>query len=250
MNPNRRQLVSEASFAAALLAAAAALNLLHFALFRDLHHIVLWGLTSLAFLPVSALVVTLFIERLLAARARVQRVEKLNMLVGTFLSTAGNPMLRLFSSWDPEVDTLRRHFGKPGLWQPGQAAARTRLPAHACTVRPDIAGLIQLRTLLANRTDLLLRLLENPNLLGHEQFAELLRAVFHVAEELSFRSEDLADLPESDRNHLAGDIQRAYRCLVHEWVEHMNYLQVSYPYLFSLAARTNPFDPQASAVVR
>lgn len=68
VNPNRRQLVSEAAIAAALLAAAAALNLLHFALFRDLHHLLLWGLTSLAFLPLSALVVTLFIERLLAAR--------------------------------------------------------------------------------------------------------------------------------------------------------------------------------------
>jgi hypothetical protein len=29
----------------------------------------------------------------------------------------------------------------------------------------------------------------------------------------------------------------------------MRHLQAAYPYLFSLASRTNPFDPEASAVV-
>jgi len=37
--------------------------------------------------------------------------------------------------------------------------------------------------------------------------------------------------------------------LVREWLSHLEHLKVDYPYLFSLAVRTNPFDPNASAEV-
>ena len=51
-------------------------------------------------------------------------------------------------------------------------------------------------------------------------------------------------------SHLEGDIVRIYRLLVLEWVNYMRYLQSNYGYLFSLAMRMNPFDPEASPVVR
>jgi hypothetical protein len=106
-----------------------------------------------------------------------------------------------------------------------------------------------LREFLLGRRDFLLRLLENPNLLEHETFTDLLRAVFHLTEELESRR-DLAALPETDLAHLSNDIARAYSFLVREWLAYMKHLKDNYPYLFSLAIRTNPFDPQASAVVR
>jgi hypothetical protein len=92
------------------------------------------------------------------------------------------------------------------------------------------------------------RLLENPTLLEHESFTDLLRAVFHLTEELAYR-EDLSRSPTSDRAHIAGDINRAYHLLVHQWVDYMEYLKMNYPYLFSLAMRTNPFDREASPIV-
>jgi hypothetical protein len=56
-------------------------------------------------------------------------------------------------------------------------------------------------------------------------------------------------LPESDRGHLAIDIERIYGLIVHQWLDYMNYLKSNYPYLFSLAMRANPFDQCASPVV-
>lgn len=38
--------------------------------------------------------------------------------------------------------------------------------------------------------------------------------------------------------------------LVMEWMANMRYLNSNYPYLFSLAMRTNPFDENASVVVK
>ena len=61
---------------------------------------------------------------------------------------------------------------------------------------------------------------------------------------------DLAALPDPDQEHLAGDLKRIYQRLVPQWLEHMKHLKRDYPYLFSLAARTNPFDASASVEVR
>ena len=38
--------------------------------------------------------------------------------------------------------------------------------------------------------------------------------------------------------------------LVREWLSYMEHLKSDYPYLFSLAVRTNPFDPNASVQVQ
>ena len=50
--------------------------------------------------------------------------------------------------------------------------------------------------------------------------------------------------------HLSGDIQRAYQILVREWLDYLEHLKQDYPYLFSLALRTNPFDANASVVIQ
>jgi len=73
-------------------------------------------------------------------------------------------------------------------------------------------------------------------------------AVFHLTEELA-HWRDLRGPPPSDIAHLAGDIERAARALVGEWVDHMAHRRVNYPYLYSLASRLNPFDPSATPVV-
>jgi hypothetical protein len=44
-------------------------------------------------------------------------------------------------------------------------------------------------------------------------------------------------------------MERVYRLIVLEWLNYMRYLKASYPYLFSFAMRTNPFEERASVVV-
>ena len=57
-------------------------------------------------------------------------------------------------------------------------------------------------------------------------------------------------LPANDQRHLNRDICRAYHLLILQWLEYMNYQKKHYPYLFSLAVRTNPFDEQASVIIK
>jgi hypothetical protein len=73
--------------------------------------------------------------------------------------------------------------------------------------------------------------------------------VVHLRDELLSR-DSLSDLPESDMAHLANDVVRIYRLLTLQWINYLQYLKGAYPFLFSLALRTNPFVEKPSAIVR
>ncbi|MFC1515308.1 hypothetical protein ACFL7E_00965 [Thermodesulfobacteriota bacterium] len=245
----RDRMFWELRVVAILIAVSLVLYLIHFAWFRDLKHIWLWSFTNLAFLPISALVVTLLINRVISARDKALRLDKLNMLIGVFFSNIGNELLLRFSDWDAEDQYLRNHFGAPEPWSRlhGKSALAI-LRKHQFSVTVKGLQLIELKALLHPRVDFLMRLIENPNLLEHESFTQLLRAVFHLAEELSYRN-DLESTPEADLRHLAGDIERVYGLIVREWVLYMIFLKRNFPFLFSLAVRTNPLDRSAVATV-
>ncbi len=222
---------------------------LHYAVFRDLHYIMLLALINLAFLPVSVLVVTLIINRLLAARERYLRLEKLNMIIGAFFSSTGTQLLSYFSAWNPKIKEYRANLSPLGNWSKSDFwAAIRKAKEHSYHVQIDAADLGKLRDFLMDKSDFLLRLLENPHLLEHEAFSDVLRAVFHLDEELTCRH-DLKDLPQTDLKHLAGDIRRAYALLVQEWLKYLEYLKREYPYLFSLAIRLNPLGAEPSVIV-
>jgi len=226
------------------------LYVFHFLIFRDSRHIFLWSLTSLAFLPISVLFVTLIINRLLTDRERRARLQKMNMVIGAFFSEVGNEFLAMLAAWDEHAVALRPLLDVKGNWETKDYVRSIRkLAEHAYEVSPERVDLCAVKEFLGERRTFLLRLLENPNLLEHEAFTALLRAVLHVAEELNYR-ESLEGLPASDIRHLAGDLRRAYAVLVRQWLEYIWFIKSAYPYLFSLAVRTNPFDRDASAIVQ
>jgi hypothetical protein len=96
---------------------------------------------------------------------------------------------------------------------------------------------------------MLVRLMESPYLLEHEAFTDLLIATLHLKEELQLRR-NLSHLPDSDREHLAGDVRRFYQLAASQWLHYVEHLQTHYPFLYSLAVRTNPFAPETCPLVR
>ena len=232
-----------------LVALSALIYFIHYAIFTDIHHIFIYLVGDIAFVPIEVLLVTLIIHRLLTQREKRALLEKLNMVIGAFFSEVGVELLNYFSAFDPDSDKIRKELVVEADWSDKEFLdVAGRLKSHDYKVRGKNGDLENLKTFLTERRNFLLRLLENPNLLEHDAFTNLLWAVFHLTEELSHRK-SLGDLPESDLGHLSGDIRRAYVLLVSEWLDYMHHLKNNYPYLFSLAIRTNPFDPQASPVV-
>jgi len=223
---------------------------IHYAIFLDPHHIWIYMLGDLAFLPIEVLLVSLIIHQVLSEREKAARLEKLNMVIGTFFSDTGSRLLTSLSDMDPRLDTIRGHLTVADSWtEKDFHAASERLKSHPYEIDIQKVELEQLRGFLVGKKELLLRIVENPTVLEHESFTELLRAVLHLLDELEYR-DDFSQLPDSDLKHLANDIKRAYTLLARQWVDYVKYLKSDYPYLFSLAMRVNPFALDSTPLVR
>lgn len=210
----------------------------------------LYVFNALGFLPLNVLLVTLILNQLLMMRSKKERKEKLNMVIGTFFSEVGTKLLVYFSDFDPNLEKIRGHLAVSNGWEDEDfSGMHKELKQYNYIVDIKKVELTTLREFLMQQRSFLLRLLENPVLLEHAEFTEILRAVFHLTEELESRDR-LINLPEADYAHLAGDIQRVYTLLVSQWLDYMRYLKKNYPYLFSLAMRKNPFDETASPIVQ
>jgi hypothetical protein len=172
------------------------------------------------------------------------------MAIGTFFSEAGTGLLRLFSAFDLSVSQIRSRLLIKGEWTDKEFDnVRKFLAAHVCSIDSGIRDLEELKAFLLDKRGFLLSLLENPNLLEHESFTDLLFAVFHLTEELAVRK-TVTSLTPPDYHHVANDLKRAYVLLLTEWIAYVRHLKAYYPYIFSLVIRTNPFDPDAAPEIK
>jgi len=188
-------------------------------------------------------------EMVLFKREERYRLRKINMVRGIFFNEVGSDLLRFFSSCDRDIEKTRDRFIANPDWSDRHfSAVQKVLKKHAFHVDVDCVDIAALFDLLEDKRNLLARLLENPVLVEHEDFTEVLLAVFHLMDELVSR-EELLDLPRSDVEHLVGDINRAYRLLIGQWFIYLRHVKGQYPYLYSLAVRKNPFDEDATPVV-
>ncbi|ACH40258.1 hypothetical protein Gbem_3261 [Citrifermentans bemidjiense Bem] len=232
-----------------LLLVSVALYLMDYFLFGRMGEIGFGFMSNVAFLPVYVLFVTLMIERVLREREREAMIKKLNMVIGIFFSEVGTQLLRDFLEFFTDGQGLRGKLNVTVRWrEEDYRAARDFIKSHEIRLDARLGDLPRLKEFLSEKKGVMLSLMENPNLLEHESFTDLLWAVFHLIEELQAR-QSLASLPASDLEHLAGDMKRAHNHLLIEWLSYMAHLQKDYPYLFSLAVRMNPMNPQAHAEV-
>ena len=237
-------------FGISLIALSAILYSSQIFIFKRPHDTFFYILQDLAFVPISVLIVTLILDQLLRMREKRAMLKKMNMVIGAFFSEVGTGLLKSFLDFDVHYDGTRENLIITNEWSEREfSAVKKSLKVYDYKIESQKGDLEDLKGFLIDKREFLLGLLENPKLLEHESFTDLLWAVFHLTEELACRA-DVKQLPVTDYAHLSGDIKRAYVLLISEWLAYMKHLKDVYPYLFSLAARTNPFDPNASVEVK
>lgn len=233
---------------AVLAGASLALYLVDYLVLGNTRDIASSFLGNFAFLPVYVMFITLIVERIVEEQERQAVMRKLNMVIGVFFSEVGNRLLKALSGHVAASEELKRHLLVKATWNDDEfAEALDYLRRTDFKISCDGSGKELLKGFLIERRSFLVGLMENQNLLEHEQFTDLLWAVFHLVEELEARP-SFDDMPQSDIEHINGDIKRVFGHLSREWLLYMQHLKVDYPYLFSLAVRLNPMidapDPQ------
>jgi len=82
---------------------------------------------------------------------------------------------RLCREFDSDSEKISRHLVVGTEWSPEHFAQMQKvLEDHNSKIDPHAGDLEGLKDFLVDKREFLLRLLENPNLLEHERFTELL----------------------------------------------------------------------------
>jgi hypothetical protein len=235
---------------AILLACSTLMYLLDYLTFHNARDMAFYLVGDIAFLPIEVFLVVIVIEGLLTSREKRAMLRKMNMPIGLFFSELGVGLLGKMTGCISNKEGLRPYLAINNTWAPRDyARAHAFVSAFECRLDPSGLDLPGLRDALVGRRNLLLMLLANPNLLEHEEFTDLLWAIFHLMEELSAR-QSFDDLPQTDLEHLAGDALRVYSQLTNAWLRYCEHLQTAYPYMFSILARTHPLQDHPDATVR
>jgi hypothetical protein len=231
-------------------AVSAVLYLVHYLVFHDSHHIFIFMLHDFAFLPLEAFIVVIVIERVLARREKRAFLYKLNMVIGAFFTEVGNYLLGDMLKYIRNREEISSRLNIQKDWTARDFKAADEYANYLrIDVDMDRVDLEELKQYLHGRRFYLMTLLQNPSLLEHDRFTDLLWATTHLGEELEMR-DNFDDLPPGDRAHLAVDIQRTYDNLTSEWLDYVQHLKTAYPFLFSLVLRTHPFQENPSPEVK
>lgn len=219
-------------------------------IFHDFRNTLFYLLQDIAFIPIQVLLVTLVIQQFMEYREKTVFMRKLNMVIGSFFSELGNPLLIHLAEFDADYANICTHLHVTNTWTPQDFDSMFKYFKHYnFSIDINKGDLPSLKSFLQEKKSFVLRLLANPNLLEHDRFTELLWAVHHLQEELYHRHNPVQTSPP-DQQHLALDIKRAYSLLLIEWFEYLSHLKKDYPYLFSLALRTNPYDKSACVEIK
>jgi len=221
---------------------------LHYLIFHDMHHILIYMVGDLAFLPLEVLLVGIVVERILTRREKEEKIKKLNMVISAFFSEVGNPLASVLLNATSQKNIMIENLDVSAGWKDVDYKKARQFVEKSTFIDFDRMDVTGLAAFLLNKRAFMLSLIENPNLLEHESFSDLLLSVFHLTEELESRP-SLTDLPARDVAHINEDIKRAYRNLVIQWLNYMQHLKSNYPFLYSHYLRIHPFQRHPSAVI-
>ncbi len=205
---------------------------------------------DLAFLPLQIAIVTIVLGKYLKSREKAERLKKIYVVINAFFSEAGTEILMNLAIFNTNCDDIRPKLDVQADWTESIFSKTIKFLLNAdlqidCTAK----RLGTLKELMKSKKDFLMKIIENPNLLEHDTFTDMLLSVFHLLEELTARS-SFEEGCGADMAHISNDLKRAYKTLLIQWVEYLRHLKSEYPYLYSLEIRKNPFFQDRSVVIR
>ncbi|WP_164690088.1 hypothetical protein [Paraclostridium sordellii] len=215
-----------------LITLSAVMFLIHYLVFGQALNTAYYSLMNLCFIPINSLVVTIILEKFIDYRAKKDRIEKINMLVGIFFTEVGGKLMHLIIDSDKDAKNYITNFEDLNN-------IKKCLNEYDYKVDMNNIDLCSIKNILLENNNLFVTLISNENVFQHQIFTDLLMSVVHLRDEIIFMEKD--DSLELNINHLENDVIRVYKNISIQWISYLEYLNKSYPFLYNNAIRVNPF---------
>ncbi len=202
-----------------MLCTSAALYMLHYLIFRDLHHIGIFFLHDLAGMPLEAILMTLFFDRIIEKAHEEESQSKLSIIETLFFNESGGNMLRYLSSFDQNSDSLAAILDVTMDWKSADYQnAKAQLKDYPFQLNVEKVDFFGLHYHLDERKDYYRNILENPALTQSNKFTELVMKIHLMWEELDCRT-DLYNLDLHEKHYLGELLTEIYQELVEYWLD-------------------------------
>ncbi len=221
------------------------LHYFHYLIFKDAHHLLVFLVADIAFVPLEVLFVSIILHKLLDSKEKKNKKNKQNLVISTFFDKVGITLAKTLFEIDYNKESIRGNLKlTPACVDKDFKTAFTEINDHKPDIKLNDKEFTVLQAFFEIHKPVLENFLENPVLNEHDSFTDLLWAIFHICDEVIMREHGKIST-DTDRDHLINDVKRAYNRLLTFWLEYMNHQRKDYPFLFSLSVRKNPFNPEA-----
>lgn len=202
-------------------------------IFKDYNYIAEGLIFQIAYIPIYVFITSFVVEGTVEKKEREERIKKLNILVGTFFSEFGNKLIIRLFEIDRNSNQLKGNIKLNSESTKKDFTEANRFLKDYCADMEliDTCNLEKLESTLKSNNDFLLQLMQNPNLLEHESFTEMMIGIFHLKEELQARKNNNS-WEKEDIAHIKEDISRVYSLMLGEWVKYLEHLNLEYPSLY------------------
>lgn len=213
-------------------------------IFHDQRDTEFYLLQDLAFVPLQVIIVTVMIEQIVKTKERQANLKKISVVIGAFFTETGVKAISNMACFNSNFKEISEKLSIESGWKDKDFSRAVKDFKEFEVIIDSTSGdLNELKEFIYRNKQNILSMFENPTLLEHNSFTDMLWALYHIYDELSYR-EDLSNIPNEDLVHLAADIKRCYKQMIVEWIYYMSHLKREYPFLYSLAVRKNPFTKQ------
>lgn len=215
-----------------LIALSSIMFFIHYLIFGQALNTAYYSLMNLCFIPINSLVVTIMLEKLIDYRAKKDRIEKINMLVGIFFTEVGGKLMHFIIDADKDAKNYITNFEDLNK-------IKKCLYEYNYKVDMKYIDLCAIKNILVEHNNLFVTLISNESILQHQIFTDLLMSIVHLRDEIIFMEKDKDS--GFNINHLENDVIRVYKNISIQWISYLEYLSKSYPFLYNNAIRVNPF---------
>ncbi len=210
--------------------------ILQIIIFRDPKNTFFYIFQDFAFLPISIAIATIIVGEFMDQREKQERIEKTRMLTSSFFTEIGSRLTMAILSASEPRESLSNVLAircKNDLDLKERQDFIRKIPITVNLTKEVFEDTKEI--ILSSRTALLV-LASNPLLMEHEDFSDLLWALFHLIDEFRLRG-DFDGLTPPELHHLSEDYEKVMQLLLVNYIANAKYLQETYPNLYSAATK-------------